>query len=421
MMIRVFTVKYRRIIQITVYIFLLLLFLVILFANWCSAGNPVINETKEVQKSFIQIVTSNVPNIFTLVGGAVAVLAIVIVDKKTGKVNALKVIVFSVVFAGLWLGTVFAQEYNVSSATISLIAMIIITILGMIIILPRHPQYTDDESIKLRRMFKGIVQTNNKVASIQLYDVFGLQNDIYSIKFRSSYTQNNFDINAILNQTLSFNQEDLQGLQGIIEKYNEFLIKIRNQGVTARSNRVQAALKKYIDKNWVPPIQKDLYSIDNADNIDQEHCLRAALYLFVKAIEKAMENPYGDSPDILSHGDIFYGDDFKNIDLPINQNCNDYININHKLRHMLRTGLAISTVIDDSYSFCFPYENDGYKKGRYYCVFNIDNLKPTGKGYMSSICLIALNNIEPDTRMLNDESLINTISHIEERIRASFK
>ena len=416
---KVFTKKYRRIIQITVYIFLLLFFIVLLFANWYYAGKPIANESEEVNKSFSQIALANVPNIFSLVSGLIAVATIIIVDIKKGIINALKILCFSVIFTGLWLGTVYAQEFNVSVAFISLIAMVIFTILGMIIIWPRHFQYTDNESKELRKIFKGIA--NDKIASIQLYDVFAPREATYYIKYRSSFTKDNFDINAILNQTLSFNKGDLEGFQAIIEKYNEYLVKIGNQGVTDRAVKVQKDLKEYINKNWVTLIEEDLLSIKNVSGIDQEHCIRAALYLFVKTIEKAMDNPKGTRKDILSSKDVFYGYDFKSIDLPIDHNCKDYKKMDYKLRHMLRTGLAISAVIDDKYSFCFPYENLGYKRNRQYCVFNIDNLKPTGSGYMCSICLIALKNVKSNTKVLGDEALLATISNIEEKIRTIFK
>lgn len=400
---------------LTSYYFLLLLYFVIIIVS-AIRTKPFISSSPIIQSSFGETILNSIPNGITLAGGIVGIVVIALSDYKKGKKATKRIVVYSVLFFLSWIVYSVAQAYNINSSWFTLYGLVLFSIYAFWAIYPRK-DFADGTTNRLESSFKYYL--NPLFSSIQLYDVFQTTNkdNIFSIKFRDSYTKDYFDINAVLSQTFVLDTVDKANIDALASAYLDFLTK---DGSHSKKAKTQAnAIIELID-NHTEVLQKTLSMITDADSIEKEACVKASLFFLECTLKAMLGGDVAQLPKekMLSNRDVFCGLDFYNIELATTNDT-----INNRLRSTVRTGFLLPLLFNNSYSFCFQYEGTGYKKDRFYWIFRIEDLPPhyEDEKYLTSLCIVTFDSItDPKNELVNNSELFRQIGTIEQIIRSTY-
>ena len=216
---------------------------------------------------------------------------------------------------------------------------------------------------------------NSKIAGMQIFECSMIEDrdtinyDIHSVDHLSN---NGNDINGMLSVTYKLKKADVSGF--------EFVTKTYQSLVESANDDVKDELIKLIEGKCTQ-IRKHLETINSVSDVTKDDCCLARMLVMYNAYLKILKPPAGGTSPT---PDSYIGEqDFKDGDLGVD------VDIEKRLFTLIRTGLLGGVLAGPNCIYHFQYRKDGYKEGRQYCVFHIND-GSTGNQSRFFLCLVVL-------------------------------
>lgn len=363
-------VKYWIVIIGTI-LFYIISYALIIFIGYKNAS-PLPNDSNI---DVFQIIWNSLGNVGTLVPLIVTIISAILL-RKNKRLTVGNIVLISVSGFILYCFYDISVKYYINQALVAFVG--VITFIVSIVIVLLQPS-----NVVLRK--EGIISNafgekikNSQIAGIQVFECSMTEdndNINYAIQSIDHLSNNGSDINGMLSVTYKLKKKYVQGF--------DFVTKTYYQLIDSASDDTKDNLVELIEKKC-DEIKANLQRIKNVSEVTKENCYLARIFVMYNSYLRILKPVDGGT---VVAPDAYIGEqDFHDGDLGVD------VEIEKRLFTLIRTGLLGSVLAGPNIIYHFQYRKDGYKEGRQYCVFHINDGKTCNQGHIY-LCLVVLKEV----------------------------
>lgn len=320
-----------------------------------------------------QIIWDSLGNAGTLIPLSVAIISALLLRWKNKQLSTGNIAFISTAGFLIYCFYSILVKHHISQALVAFVGTFTFLVSTTIVLL--RPSNTIIRKGSIIRNACGNKIKHTKIAGIQIFECSMTEdndNINYAIQSVDHLSKNGSDINGILAITYKLRREDVQGFDFVTKTYYQLIASAEDD---AKENLIKLIEKK------CSAIKTQLQNIGNVSDVTKDDCYLARILVMYNAYLKILKPVDGETTVA---PDAYIGEqDFRDGDLGVN------VEIEKRLFTLIRTGLLGSVLAGPNVIYHFQYRKDGYKEGRQYCVFQINEDNTCDQSHIY-LCLVVL-------------------------------
>lgn len=357
--------------------------------------------TDDSNVDIFQIIWDSLGNAGTLIPLCVAIISAVLLRWKNRRLSTGNIVFISTAGFLLYCFYCISVKHHINQALVAFVGTI--TFLVSITIVLLQPSNTIVRKGSIIRNACGNKIKHSKIAGIQIFECLMTEdndNINYAIQSVDHLSNDGSDINGMLAITYKLKKKDVQGF--------DFVTKTYYQLIDSANDATKDELIKFIEKKC-SDIKARLQNIENVSDVTKDDCYLARILVMYNAYLKILKPVDGGTVVV---PDAYIGEqDFRDGDLGVK------VEIEKRLFTLIRTGLLGSVLAGPNVIYHFQYRKDGYKEGRQYCVFQINEGNTCNRSHIY-LCLVVL---KEDTMKAVPPYVLQAIRKMIPNIEASLR
>lgn len=321
-----------------------------------------------------QIIWDSLANAGTLIPLCVSIISAVLLRWKNKRLSTLSIVVISGLGFFLYCFYCISVKYYIHQAIVAFVGIITFVVSVIVVLLQPSKAVIRQGSI-IRNAYGNKIK-NSKISGIQIFEcTMTEENDTvnYAIQSVDHLSNDDSDINGMLSVTYRLKKADVNGF--------EFVTKTNYQALVESANDdTKDELIKLIEDKCAD-IKQRLQNINTVSDVTKDDCCLARILVMYNAYLKILKPTAGGTG---AAPDAYIGEqDFRDGDLGVE------IEIEKRLFTLIRTGLLGGVLAGPNCIYHFQYRKDGYKEGRQYCVFHINEGSAGNQSHIF-LCIVVL-------------------------------
>lgn len=361
------------IVSVAVIVFYVICYAMIIITGIRNSAPVTDNENIDI----LQIIWDSLGNVGTLIPLLVAIVSALFLKWKHKRLSNKNIILISSIGFVLYCFYTIQVKHHVHPALVAFIGLI--TFVVSIIIVLLQPSNIVIKQGSIIQSAIGNKIKNAKIAGIQIFECSmteDIDNINYCIHSIDHLSNNDSDINGILSTTYRLKKTDINDFDFVTKTSYQALIDSAND--SAKDDLIKLIETK---RNG---IKTRLQRITLPSDVTKDDCCLARIMIMYNAYLSAL-SPAANGTTVSPN--TYIGEhDFRDGDLGVDGE------VEKRLFNFVRTGLLGGILVGSECIYQFQYRKDGYKTGRQYCVFHINEKDSADQDHLF-LCLVVIKDV----------------------------
>ena len=356
--------------NIAIVVFYIICYVLIVFIG-IKNSSPIVDSEK---KDVLRIIWESLGNAGTLIPLLVTPVSALILKWQHKRLSNLCIFIISTVGFFLYCFYNILVKCPIHPVIVAIVGLSTYVV-SIILVLLRPSNIAIKQSSIIRSAIGNRIK-NAQISGIQIFECTMTEKDDninYSIHSIDHLSNDDSDINGMLSATYQLKKKDVNGFDFVTKTNYQALIESANDSI-------KDELIKLIEERCVE-IKARLQRIEVPSDVTKDDCCLARLMIMYKAYLSILKPIGSGSPSV---PDAYIGEyDLRDGELGVD------VEIQERLFALVRTGLLGGVLVGPNCIYHFHYRKDGYKAGRQYCVFHLNEQGSANKNHIF-LCLIVI-------------------------------